>query len=110
MKPMEKGSHASWTTHLRFGLRICSGCPWDIRLFFAAGAGELEPEEDASSVAAGAVRCGFKDKSRKGAQDWGTEHAGVKMKKNSGYTVLELGIQLDTVITRFGIHSTTLHH
>jgi len=32
----------------------------DIRLFFAAGAGELK-EEESSSFAAGAVRCGFKE-------------------------------------------------
>ena len=73
--------HDSWNARLRFVLRICSGCPLDIRLFFAAGAGEPELEEESSSFAEGAVRCGFK-----GMKDWGTERVGLEMKKKLGYT------------------------
>ena len=48
----------------------------------------------------------------KGTRHWVIEHV-LQMKKKvgicMGYTLLELGIQLDTVITVFGIHfiSTT---
>ena len=52
--------HAPSTCSLP-GRSMCSGCPWDIRLFLTAGAGGLELEEDSSSGIPNAVRCGFKE-------------------------------------------------